>query len=342
MDSALATEAPATPAATEPAATPESKPLELEEFVHQQFEKHGEPAAAEGGTKEAPAAPEAKVAEAPAVTPEPEKPAVAVQPPFTAEELGEEGFLGRLTKDGWAKLEAYNPDLFKLAKTVARMQGTVFEQKRQLETALAQPRPAVQEKPPEPEVDPYLEALEKTDSLDPKDRAEGFRVLARLEAEKLLEPYKETLQRTTIASQSVEIEKAAYMAALQSMPEAERAEFTKLPSAELDAAVEGDPDLMDDIELAVTLEPQARMRLRAKVMRRAGKIVIDKRAQTKAAADAERAVAEKATKDAATQTRLKSNQSNPSTTVADTPGGKLPKGETSIEDFVHSKVAALH
>jgi hypothetical protein len=312
----------------EPVIAPELKPLEMEEFVHKQYEATLAAAESEQEPTQAPEVTPAAEAEA-----KPEGPTVTTQtqePPFTEAELADSAFLGRLDAEGWRKLETYSPSLYKAAKAVARAQGTVYELKRQLEARVnTNPEP---EKPEEPKTDPYVEALEKTDSLDPAERAAGFRTLARLEAQRLLNE----IGIDPVETQVSAAERAAYRLAVQEMPE-----LADLPDAELDAAVEADTELMDDVKFAVSLEPQARTVLLAKVMRRAGRIVISNRAAAKTAADADAARKAKETADADAQKRLRSNQTNASTEVVTTPGGKTPKGEKTIEESIHEKVSAL-
>lgn len=327
MDPALTTEAAVTPAPQEPVVTEPAKPLDVAEFVHQQIEKHGQPAAEESGTTETPAVAEAQAAETAVETTEPQK-ADATQPPFTVEDLGDPAFLGRLDKDGWSKLETFNPALYKAAKAVAHAQGTVFELKRRLESQVQ----AEPQKQAEPAVDPYEEALAKTDSLDATERAEGFRAMARIEARKMLDE----AGIDPVESNAVATERAAFKSAVLTMPT-----LAEIPTAELDAAVEADPDLMDDLAFSTTLQGEAKIRSLSKLIVRAGKIVVGNRVATKAAADAATAATAKAAKDTETQNRLRSNQTNASTTVAETPGGKSPKGDLSMEEFVHAKVAAL-
>jgi len=322
------------PPPPEPVEVPEPKPVELEEFVHKQYEEQATLAAAESKPGE-PKEPEAKAADTEVKPAEPKtEPAATTAPPFTEEELGDGAFLGRLDADGWAKLEAYNPSLYKAAKAVARAQGTVYELKRRLETqAQSTPEP---EKKEDPTVTLRAEAIAKTDSLDPEERAEGFATLARLEAEKIIKERDEATGYDPAEAQAQAAERSAYRAAVKDMPE-----LADLPSTELDAAVEADPELMDDVKFAVSLEPEARTVLLAKVMRRAGRIVLANRAAAKAAADADAAKKAKDAKDAEAQKRLRSNENNPSKVVAETPGGKTPKGERTIEETIHEKVAAL-
>lgn len=337
MNEEVVTTEASTPPPPEPVVVPEPKPLELEEFVHKQYEKHEATlAAAESKPEEKPAQPEGeKPADAKVETPEPKTEQAAVAaPPFTEEELGDGAFLGRLDTEGWKKLESYNPSLYKAAKAVARAQGTVFELKRRLETQVqSTPEP---EKKEEPKTDPYADALAKTDSLDPAERAEGFRTLARLEAEKLLSERDRATGFDPLEAQARAAERSAYRLAVKDMPE-----LADLPDAELDAAVDADPELTDDVKFAVTLEPEARTVLLAKVMRRAGRIVLGNRAATKAAVEADAAKKADEEKKALAQKRLRSNEDNPSKVVAETPGGKTPKGEKTIEDTVREKVAAL-
>lgn len=320
----------------EPVVVPEPKPLEMEEFVHQQYEQHEATLAAEESKPdEKPAQPEGvKPAEA-----KPAEPAVAPKvepeaPPFTEEELRDPAFLGRLKQDGWDKLEKFSPSIFKLAKAVAHAQGKVSNQLRELElSGRSRPEP---EKKEDPSVTLRAEAIAKTDSLDPEERAEGFATLARLEAAKMIKERDEATGYDHVQAQAEAAERSAYRAAVRDMPE-----LAELPSAELDAAVEADPELSDDVKFAVSLEPEARTVLLSKVMRRAGRIVIANRAATKAAAEADVAKKAKDEKDAAAQKRLRSNENNPSKVVVETPGGKTPKGEKTIEDTIHEKVAAL-
>lgn len=330
MDSeVVTTEAPVIPQ-PEPVVVPEPKPLEMEEFVHKQYEqKEAELAAAES-KPDTPAEPEGdNTAEAKPAEPAAEPKTEPEAPPFTEEELRDPAFLGRLDSDGWKKLEKFSPSIHKMAKAVAHAQGKVSNQLRELETGRSRPEPEAKE---EPKTDPYEEALAKTDSLDPAERAEGFRTLARLEARKLLGE----IGIDPIETQASAAERAAYRLALQGMPQ-----LAELPDAELDAAVEADPDLMDDIQLAISLQPEARTRLLAKVMTRAGKIVLNNRSVAKAAADAAAAKQAKDAKDSEAQKRLRSNQTNVSTDVVVTPNGKSPKGEKTIEESIHEKVVGL-
>lgn len=330
MDTASATEAAVIPSQPEPVVVPEPKPLELEEFVHKQYEQAAAP---ESDTDVKPTATEAQPAAEAKATPEPP---AQVEEPFTTEQLGDPKHWDRLDKAGWERAAKLHPVETARVKAGYAAASRIVEQAR-----TAQPRPAEPEQQKEPERDLYAEALAQTDSLDPEERAKGFRALARMEAETLFKPYKETLQQSALKAQASQIEKAAYVAAVESMPEGMRADFVTLDSKELDAAVEGDPELLDDIELAVNLEPEARVRLLAKVMRRAGKIVIENRKSAKAAAEAD--VAKKANdeKTAKSQERLRSNKTNASSTVVDSPVGKTPSAEKSIDEFVRGQFAAL-
>lgn len=333
MDTALAPEAAATTPSTEPAVeAPEPKPLELEEFVHKQIEQLAAP---ESETDVEPKVAEAAAPAADAKADTPQPPAKTDDVPFSTEQLADPKHWDRLDKAGWERAAKLHPVETARVKAGYAAASRITEQAR-----AAQPRPEP-EKPAEPERDQRAEALAKTDSLDPAERAEGFQTLARLEAEKLFKPYEQTLQRSALQTKAVEVERAAYKAAVDSMPEDVRAEFMALDSKELDAAVEGDTELLDDVEIAVGLEPEARVRLLAKVMRRAGRIVMDGKRSAKVATDSEaKRVAEEAKK-VASQQRLRSNQSNPSATVAESPGGKSPSGEKSIEETIHMKIAAL-
>lgn len=317
----------------EPVVVPEPKPVGIEEFVHKQYEQHEATlAAAESKPEEAAVASEAKAADKPEAIAEAKPQPAAEEVPFTPEQLADPKHWDRLDKAGWERAAKLHPVETARVKAGYAAASRITEDARRV-AATSRPEP---EKKEEPKADPYAEALEKTDSLDPSERAEGFRTLARLEAEKLLRERDQATGFDPVEAQAHASERAAYRAAVDQMPE-----LAELPSAELDAAVEADPELTDDVKFAVSLEPEARTVLLAKVMRRAGRIVLSNRAAAKAAADADATKKAKEAKDAEVQRRLRSNEDNPSKVVAETPGGKTPKGERTIEETIHEKVAAL-
>jgi len=316
-------EAPET-VAPEPVTEPAD--LSMEEFVHQKYEQVAAP---ESNTEKPAETPEAETpaAETNVETPEPTQ--AAADEPFTPEQLADPKHWDRLDKAGWERAARLHPVETARVKAGYAAASRIAEDAR-IKAQSSRPEP---EKPAEPDVDPYQEALQKTDSLDAQERAEGFRALARLEAEKLFQES----GIDPIATQATATERAAFRAAVGVLPE-----LASLSSADLDAAVESDPDLTDDVQFAVTLRDKAaRERLLSKVMVRAGRIVLSKQAEAKAATKANEERAAKAAKEAEAQRRLRSNQTNASTTVVETPTGKPPGGETTIEEFVRSKVAAL-
>lgn len=316
------TNATETPAASEPVIVPEPKPLDIAEFVHEQYGKH---APADGVTDES-KAPEAEepAAETPEVEPKP-----VADEPFTNEQLADPKHWDRLDKVGWERAAKLHPVETARVKAGYAAASRIAEEARSKALTSPQTEPEGRE---EPKPDPWKEAMEMADSLDPQERADGLSRLVDLRLQKKLDEF----GIDPSATQASAVERAAYRAAVETMPE-----LAALHEADLNAAVESDPELMDDVQFAIDLtDKDAKIRGLAKVMRRAGQKVIATQAANKAAADAKQVTDAAAAKEAERQKRAKSNQDNPSTIVATSQNGKGPKGERTIEEAIHERSVA--
>lgn len=285
------------PIATEPPAPAEMTDEALAKTIHDKLEAaRGELAATEGEEGAEPKA-EANAA-AKGEAPKSEEGQGATEPPFTAEQMADPAFFDSLGKDGWARLEKFNPALFKMGKAVASARGKAYAEVQKLKAQEPQPKA---EEAPKSRLTPEMKAAwDKKQSLDPEEAIEGELEWTRLTQEASRDP--EEVVRQNLS--------AAFRVAAGELPE-----LVDLSDAELDAAVEGDDDLLEALELASTLPKDQQVRLVANVMRRAGKIVLSNRA-TKAAADKTEADKKAADdKKAESQKRLKDNQNNASETI---------------------------
>lgn len=327
-----------TDASETPAAEPQVEKTfdeRLLESIEGQLQQDGDDAAAESVTDDA--AKETETVEEPAAA-ETETPAVVepkttttTEPPFTEEQLQDEAFFDKLDKDGWAKLQTYNPALYKMGKQVASLRGKAGAA---LKNVPAVPSEERSEAEPPKVSEAMKVALRKAQSLDEDEALEGAAEVARLTLREERAREQETQQK--VKQEAKEVFDAAFDMAAAELPE-----IANISDAELDKVVESSPKLMQKLRAALSHpEKEQRVLLVADVMESAGRVVIAARQ----AADRTKADAEAEAKKADVQKRLRSNESNPAKHLVETPGGKqLPRTGKSFEAdglaFVQSQLA---
>lgn len=319
-DTPVVNDSDATPDTTsEPTGTVDERRFK---FIEEQL------AASESETNETPVAEETPAAE---VDPDGDgKPAVdpAVATPeklvLTDEQLADSAYWGSLDKDGWARMERDYPVETKHLRSAQAAATRLVNEARAKTAATAQPAVPAEDQP-----DPYEEAYRKINSFDEAEVREGHRELVKLE---VAQGFKEMgLDPVRIAAKREAEE--AYSVALQAVPE-----IAKISDAELGAAVDADPDLMELLELAESSsDPAHRIKLKSNVMRRAAAAVLS----GKKAAEATSAVALKAAADkkAADQKRLRSNASTSAAAIAASPSGNAVKGKQTRLEYIEARLA---
>lgn len=296
----------------------ESDDAPLAKTIHEKFEKV---AAQEGDNAEV-TDPEGEEPAEPVATAEPEKEAVAPEP-FTAEQLRDPKFFDRLDADGWSRLEKLHPALHEMGKAVASARGRAFQELQQIKKA----PPAVEADAPKPvsKITPEMRAAwQKSQSLDEDEAIDGSLEYNRLVAEANRSP-----------EEVVNLDlREALGKAVSEMPE-----LAKIPMADLDTFVESQPSLMRRIAHATKLSNRAeRVEAVALVMLDAADGYNEKLKTDQAALDAAAKV--EADRKAATQKRLRSNQDNVSTQVADSGNGKAKRHDPNSDEAMMQTIAA--
>jgi hypothetical protein len=325
----LATETPATETATEP----QSFDDRLLAFI-QGGQQEADGAATDGATVDADESEtgDTPVADTPKETPatEPKTDPFAAAP-FTDEELEDDAFFDKLDAAGWDKLRVYSPALFKMGKQVASLRGKAGAALK----GKPEPTETRSEATP-PKVSAEMRAaLLKQQSLDEDEALEGAAEVARLTLRE--ERAREREQQNAEQQDAQAVYNDAYEVAAKELPA-----LADIPDEELDKAVESSPRLMRKLT-AATSHPnrEQRVLLVADVMEEAGRSVVAKR-QSAEKAEVE---AKAAQKKAADQERLRSNESNPSRHLVDTPGGAVTRTtrksfETDGLAFIQSQISA--
>ena len=313
-----ATETPATEAATEPKSFDERLMESIEGQLQQQ---EAEGAATDGTTDDAAAT---ETDDTPAADATKETPAVetktttTAEPPFTEEQLDDEAFFDKLDTPGWEKLKAYNKALYNMGKQVARLRGKAG-------AALKNQPPSEQEARSEapPKVSDALKAaIRKSQSLDEDEAIEGQAEVVRLTLREERDSERRAQQEAAKESQAVYTE--AYEMAVTAMPD-----LASISDADLDQAVDANPKLTRKLKAAASHpDRDERVFIVSEVMEEAGRAVVAKR-QAAQKADADTKAAAKKADD---QARLRSNETNPSRHLVDTPSGQQPRtGKKSFE-----------
>lgn len=242
---------------------------------------------------------------------------------LTDEQLADSAYWGGLDKDGWARMERDYPAETRHLKSAQAAATRLVNEARAKAAALAQPAVPAEDQP-----DPYQEAHRKINSFDEDEVLEGHRMLAKLTVAQELKDM--GLDPVRIAQKRDAEE--AYGIALRAVPE-----IAKISDAELGAAVDADPDLLELLELAETSSREQKVKITANVMRRAAGAVIASRKTSEATS----AVTLKAAADkkAADQKRLRSNASTSAAAIAASPSGSAVKGKRTRLEFIEEKLA---
>jgi hypothetical protein len=252
-------------------------------------------------------------------TVETEKPTEEVAPePFTAEQLRDPKFFDRLGKGDWERLEKLNPSLYEMGKAIASARGKAYAELQQLKKA---------DPPPQERSDSQTKLTEKKallariDSLDDEERVEALDEYVR---QAVREALPEITGIDPDDAQAVSVLREAHSIAASALPE-----MSKLSDDDLDAAVEADPDLLDDLQLAATLPRAQKVALTAKVMKRAAeKVIAAKKAQANDAEAKRKAEEAKAGK---TQAKVNANAKTRDH-VVESSKGRAPNANESLQE----------
>lgn len=304
---------------------PETEP-QIAESLDERLAKSLERNEASAATESAPEAPkETPEAEPAAETTEPEpeeidepkEPPVDDAEPFTEEQLRDPAFFDKLDREGWKKLEDWNPALYRKAKAVYSALGKANQLAQQ-----SKPQPAQEERSTEPTLaERKRAAFLKSQSLDENEAEAGFEEYQSL----LLEEKLPQLGFDPVEAKAVSVAKQAYEIAVADVPE-----LADFELKDLDAEVDSSPRLM-------RLVNKGDVESVAIAMALAAESLVAKRQVAKAKADADRAAAEK--KKADEQRRLKSNANNPANAVTEASRARVPSAKRSVEEVFEENLS---
>jgi hypothetical protein len=310
------------PNETEVVATTETKP-EVTESLTESMAKfvegeYGKAAAEESSAAQTEETTEAKAADTTEAKAD-ETPVQAAPEPFTTEQISDPKFWDSLDKAGWERAAKLHP------VETARVKASYAAASKIAAAAKAKSEPAEErtEAPKQLNAD-WKEALRKANSLDEDEAIEGQRLIAKLTLREALPEFGINPAET----QARAIERNAYQIAVEGLPE-----LDSLSDDVLNAAVEADPFLMQNVQIAASLPAQQSVALLANVMKQAGSAVLAKQKaeETSKAATA----AAEAEKKQAQQKKVRSNANIASNVVVEQPFAGKPTKDETPEQYIN-------
>lgn len=237
--------------------------------------------------------------------------------PVTPEQLADSKYWGGLDKEGWARMERDYPVESKSVKSAYATASKIAGEARKLARAEAAQAPLDND---------AEEAYRLYNSLNEEEHRRGMDMLLDIKIRQTLPK----IGIDPVAGEAQAVVREAYSHALSVMPE-----LADIADKDLDAVVDADEGMLDDLRLAATLNKEQRLALTSSVMRRAGRAVLANKQAAASATDAQQKA--ETAKRAAAQQRAKSNMNNPAALVADTASGRTPSAEMTMEEYVHKR-----
>jgi hypothetical protein len=286
-------------------------------------------------TTEAPeGSPEAEAA--PKEEPKPETAPAKIE--VSPEEIADTKYWGSLDKAGWERMERDYP------KETASYKAAITAGSRAVQAARAEAQEILRaaragapnsEQTGKPTSTSFDEAFERSQSLDPDEAKAGFMDAVKIFVRENVLPEAGV---DPVEGQAKAVASSAYEQAIAEVPELSELQDSK----ELDAAVDGDPGLLELLEIASKSEPEAAVRLTKRVMVTAARTVLANRATKAKEAEAAKAAKEDEAKkvEDAKQKRLRENQQNPSQAALKTQTGAAPRKAMSVEEVVDKHATA--
>lgn len=245
--------------------------------------------------------------------------------PPTPEQTADTKFWGGLDKAGWERMERDFPVATAHVKAAIAAGSRFVNEARK--AAQQPPAEAANAQPTDTSNAELLAAMEKANSLDPKEAAEGLQKIVDLRLKPMLKEY----GLDPVMASANRVYRNAYASVVEVMPE-----IAKLDPKELDAVVDSNPALLDLLDTATDELPEKkRIAITASVMKVAAQTVVAKKASETAtnAANEQRKI--EATK--AAQRKVNSNANIVSNVVVESPAGGAPKGKKTVMEIIEEK-----